>query len=513
MIKRFNYSKFIFSLFLLFFPIPFFAGNSFRLDDKQNSTNVKPITGTFLNLAYQDVRNKYTDPQSFDNTDPALWKAKIDELSGMGIKYLIIMEVANDGKAYYPSKIMPWVYDSNHESPVDAILDEAGKDNMKVFLSTGWAKDQDDNLLDPKIKERQLEIMEELAGLYKNKQAFYGWYLPVEDCLCPILPEHSVQSVNALVKRAHQLTPGKKTLISPYGIGLSDFNNPNFYKQLKKLHVDIIAYQDEVGCVRDKFPIPRLKLNWKRVRAIHNKLNIEMWANCETFTWEKEPNSRESALIPANYSRLLSQQVAASEGGVDNIISFMFQGIIEDPKSDFQLGQPMWSNTLYRNYMSWKKGSEYWKLMEQTFTNSLKNNMPPLTLITNNLNTLKDNKLGEEDSNDSNWVRFDKGYHELTFDFRSSIPVNEVFIRTLNYHRGGIEPVMKIYIYFSQDGKSYDLASIKNSTYYPNNNDDAWIDGILFNHLGKNARFMKIAFRGTGKVYMDEVFLNPEKKL
>ena len=355
--------------------------------------------------------------------------------------------------------------------------------------------------------------MEELAGLYKNKQAFYGWYLPVEDCLCPILPEHSVQSVNALVKRAHQLTPGKKTLISPYGIGLSDFNNPNFYKQLKKLHVDIIAYQDEVGCVRDKFPIPRLKLNWKRVRAIHNKLNIEMWANCETFTWEKDPNSRESALIPANYSRLLSQQVAASEGGVDNIISFMFQGIIEDPKSDFQLGQPMWSNTLYRNYMSWKKGSEYWKLMEQTFTNSLKNNMPPLTLITNNLNTLKDNKLGEEDSNDSNWVRFDKGYHELTFDFRSSIPVNEVFIRTLNYHRGGIEPVMKIYIYFSQDGKSYDLASIKNSTYYPNNNDDAWIDGILFNHLGKNARFMKIAFRGTGKVYMDEVFLNPEKKL
>lgn len=34
-------------------------------------------------------------------------------------------------------------------------------------MSTGWAKDQDDNLLDPVIKERQLQIMEELASLYK----------------------------------------------------------------------------------------------------------------------------------------------------------------------------------------------------------------------------------------------------------------------------------------------------------------------------------------------------------
>lgn len=35
-------------------------------------------------------------------------------------------------------------------------------------MSTGWAKDQDDNLLDPVIKERQLQIMEELASLYKT---------------------------------------------------------------------------------------------------------------------------------------------------------------------------------------------------------------------------------------------------------------------------------------------------------------------------------------------------------
>ena len=121
------------------------------------------ITGTWINLAYKDVRNRYTNPQSFDNTDPELWKAKVRELSAMGIEYLVFMEVANEGKAYYPSQLMPWWYDKDKQSPVEAILDEAARYDMKVFMSTGWAKDQDDNLQDPAIKQRQLQIMEELA--------------------------------------------------------------------------------------------------------------------------------------------------------------------------------------------------------------------------------------------------------------------------------------------------------------------------------------------------------------
>lgn len=68
------------------------------------------------------------------------------------------MEVANDGKAYYPSKIMPWHYKKGVKSPVDAFLDEAAKHNVKVFMSTGWAQNQDDNLQDPAIKKRQLQI-------------------------------------------------------------------------------------------------------------------------------------------------------------------------------------------------------------------------------------------------------------------------------------------------------------------------------------------------------------------
>ena len=41
--------------------------------------------------------------------DPKLWTAKVRELANMGIEYLVFMEVANEGKAYYPSKLMPWL--------------------------------------------------------------------------------------------------------------------------------------------------------------------------------------------------------------------------------------------------------------------------------------------------------------------------------------------------------------------------------------------------------------------
>ena len=51
-----------------------------------------PITGTFINLPYQDVRNKYTNPAEMDCTDPQMWTVKIAEMKNMGIEYLIFIQ-------------------------------------------------------------------------------------------------------------------------------------------------------------------------------------------------------------------------------------------------------------------------------------------------------------------------------------------------------------------------------------------------------------------------------------
>lgn len=453
---------------------------------------VLPVTGTFLNLAYQDVRNKYTNPLGSDNTDPALWSAKVCEMKKMGMEYLVLMAVANEGKSYYPSSLMGWQYPQWRQSPVDAIMDAAAANGMKVFMSTGWAKNQDDNLRDPAIKGRQIEMMTELAGIYGEHPAMCGWYLPVEDCFGPVLTDYAVEAVNALTAKARELTPDKKILISPYGIFNSDFDDPRYAEQICRLEVDIIAYQDEIGCVRESYPLIRLRENWKKLRAIHDWTGIEMWANCESFAWEGSTNDRTSALVPASFSRFLSQQVAASAGGVDRIISFMFAGIYDDPASEFRLGQPHWSALAHSDYMSWLAGEKYWKVVE----NSLRGVYSP---------------AASEDPRDARWKRYFAGASEVTVDVDEECALESVLVRMLNCHKDGIIPPDKLFLYVSEDGEEYRMIRAADTPSFANNRHDAFVDYVLFGDLGLQAgiKYIKVAFHSQNTTFVDEVIINP----
>lgn len=448
---------------------------------------VLPVTGTFINLPYQDVRNKYTNPQHMDCTDPDMWIAKVAEMKNMGMEYLVFMSVANEQRAYYPSKLMDWHYPQWRKSPVDAIMDAAAEHGMKVFMSTGWAKDQDDNLRDPKIKGRQIEMMTELAELYGEHPAFYGWYLPVEDCFGPVLTDYAVDAVNALTARARELTPSSRIMISPYGIFNSDFDDPRYESQIARLTVDIIAYQDEIGCVRERYPLTRLRENWKKLRAIHDKTGIEMWANCESFAWEKGTNDRSSALVPAPYSRFLSQQIAATAGGAEKIISFVFCGLFEDPSSPYQLGQPYWSARAYQDYMAWLGGDIYWKTVEASMTGRF-------------------GPYATEDAGDPRWRFYEAGAHEIVISLDKP-KVENMLVRMLNSRKDGIVPPSKIFLFASRDGSEWSLLQIKDSPVFPNTNHDAFVDHLLFEFPDLECKYIKIAFSVEEKAAFDEVVL------
>ena len=434
-----------------------------------------PITGTFINLPYQDVRNKYTNPDGIDATDPQMWAAKVAEMKEMGMDYLVFMSVANECKAYYPSKLMGWHFPVDRQSPVDAIMDEAAKHGIKVFMSTGWAKDQDDNLRDPAIKGRQLEMMEELAGLYGSHPAFYGWYLPVEDCFGPVLTDYAVEAVNALTARARELTPSAKIMISPYGIFCSNFDDPRYEQQIARLTVDIIAYQDEIGCVREKFPLVNLRENWKKLRAIHDKTGIQMWANCETFAWEKGTNDRQSALIPAATPRLISQMAAATEGGAETIISFIICGLFEKPSSVYPWGQPYWSQKAYEDYMAWASGDAYWKNVEDYFVS----HAGPM-----------------ETTRDRRWMKFEAGTHEIEVD-----PVEaQLTVAMLNYNEKGIVPPVKVELH----GKSrkWTLLQEQHVQRWENTNHDAFVDHVFFGEIPSDVKKLKIVFTVEKESYI-----------
>lgn len=452
-----------------------------------------PVTGSWINLFYQDERNKYTNPDGIDMTDPDLWRAKVDQMRRMGVEYLVFMAVANEGKADYPSRLMPSAYPADRESPVSAIMDQAARDGMKVFLSIGWAESQDDNLRDPKILNRQLDIMEELAEIYGRSPAFYGWYLPVEDCLGPVLSEHSVKAVNSLVERAKALTPGKKTMISPYGFYCSDFDDPEFARRISALDVDIIAYQDEIGCVREPYPLPRLRENWKRARSIHDANGIEMWANCELFTWEKATNSRSSALVAPAIERVVGQLQAATDAGAERVISFMVGGLLDDNTDSYRLGQPGVAAETACDYRRWLDGGdEALDLLAKGLSGELTN------LAYDAGNKLFDNRLGQESPDDKAWLRLDRGVSE--FDITPA-GASKIYLRFLDCAKKGYAPPYKIAL--SVDGK---LVEIKDVARFANNLHDTWIEGVVMS-IPAGAISVKITILADHPVLTDEIFL------
>ena len=53
--------------------------------------DVLPVTGSWINLFYQDERNKYSNPMDMDNTDPVMWRAKVREMKALGIEYIVFI--------------------------------------------------------------------------------------------------------------------------------------------------------------------------------------------------------------------------------------------------------------------------------------------------------------------------------------------------------------------------------------------------------------------------------------
>lgn len=478
---------------------------------------VKPLKGTWLNLPYQDVRNKYMNPAHVDCLLPEFWKTKIKEYADMGLSHLVIMAVANDGKSFYPSEFMPAAYPDGQQSPVEAIMEAADQYGMYVFMSSGWAVNQDDNIRDPKIKAIQQRIMRETASLFGDRKAFYGWYLPVEDSMEPILPDEAVHEANALTAVARSLTPGKKVMISPYGICHATIDDPRFAEQVKKLKVDIIAYQDEVGCVREPMPIPRMKENFKKIGAIHKDSDIQFWSNVESFTWEKEDNTRESALIPAAFPRYLSQIVAASMAGAENVISFSVYGIIDDVKSTMPIGQPIHSAQSYNDFNDWKLRKGRWPLLEATFKGDLLHQAKGAAVKAQSksvgsdmLAMLTDGKLGQESVDEPTWLSFDQGKMEVIIDLKKQMPIQSLAARFLHYRPAGVLLPTMVDFYVSIDGRRFDKVKTIAMPASVNDKHDCWIDIAWSDLLQTEGRYVKIVANqeSSFRIMCDEILVN-----
>ena len=309
----------------------------------------KPIKGSWISIWWDDRRHFYWNDACLNYTAKQ-WELAVKEVAEIGMEYLVLLAIGKDSKAFYDTPLLPKLKMAC-ENPIEALLAAADKCRVKFFLSSDWFGPWDYQCLHDPVRVRaRFRMMGEIAQKYGHHRSFHGWYWPNEAAIGPYFTEDFISYVNACSRQARQLMPEVKTLIAPYGThqGVCD---DRFVRQLEQLDVDIVAYQDEVGCLR--MDAAQSAVAFEILRRAHDRVpQRALWADVETFAWEGPPNKPSSPLIPAPFSRV-KQQLAAVSPFVDTILIYQYQGLMNKPGSQAFAGHPD-SPRLYTDYVNWR---------------------------------------------------------------------------------------------------------------------------------------------------------------
>lgn len=313
------------------------------------SNNVKPVLGTWFEFRHHNTaEGKYWNPacQSFPE---AQWREKISEICGAGMEYIVLMASAICSETYYRSSVFPQA-PLSCENPVEVLLSQADSCGLKVFMSNGfygdWRKARR-NITDKTVVTRSLKAMNELAAQFGHHPSFYGWYMPDETCIIRHFGNKFINYVNVCCEEARRLNPGSKTLIAPYGTSLAKADT-KYIKQLERMSVDYIAYQDEIGV--KKTTVEHSAAHFEKLKIAHDKAGRSaLWADIELFDFEGIVYR--SALLPADFSRIQKQLEAVSPY-VDTVLAYQYQGMMNKPGTGAFAGHPS-SEKLYTDYMAW----------------------------------------------------------------------------------------------------------------------------------------------------------------
>ncbi len=312
----------------------------------------RKIDGTFFEFRHHNTaEGKYWNPalEAFKAED---WRRKVIEISELGMEYIVVMATALNDRCYFKSSVFPFA-DIPCSDPIEELLSQADECGVKVFLGNGfygdWTKAHR-NITSREVIDRSFRAMDELTALYAHHKSFYGWYFPDEACIILNFSKDFMKYVNLCSARCAEITPGKKTLIAPYGTNLT-LTNERYVRSLTELDVDYIAYQDEIGVKKTK--VARSEKLFEKLRIAHDKAGrSELWADIELFDFEGMVYK--SALIPAKIERI-SRQIENVAPYCDKIISYQYLGIMNPSDSLSFAGHPD-SAKLYEDYKKYISG-------------------------------------------------------------------------------------------------------------------------------------------------------------
>ncbi len=255
------------------------------------------------------------------------------------------------GRAFYPSKLFPERMPIAANDPVEAVLSEADKNGMDVFVAVGlyaWFDFTKGSL------EWHKKVAKELWDKYGHHPSFYGWYISEEMDGGLGDEKHREQIVDffkGFSKYVKTLAPEKPVMLA---------TNSHNVRSAQATYARLLPYLD-ILCPFGFHRMPKDDYTGEEVAAVLQKLcdnaSSHLWMDMEVFDFEKGAAGTLDALVPRPIKGLLSDLHRFPN--FEKILCYQYPGLMNSPEMSIKPGG---ENTVklflaYKNYLTNLKAS------------------------------------------------------------------------------------------------------------------------------------------------------------
>jgi hypothetical protein len=303
------------------------------------------ITGSWIDVIHGSQKDGvYWNRKTLAYSD-AEWDRLVGHLKNdLGITLLMLQNVARDGGAVYPSKVLEWQWKTvNCRDPLGAIMAACDRHGVDFFPGIGFPTSA--GVVESDSAERldwYERVSVEFLEMYGAHRCFKGWYVAAEASVTngAFVPEH-VAFTSRIRRIWRRLTPALPAVASPYFFGPRTIADAGrFADDIVRMGCDIIAYQDGVGICTGrslKYPAADNAPVFEALAKIHSRTGVKLWANIELFVFENSIIFQ--PLLPAPWPRV-REQLEAAAPFVDRVVAYTVPGLMTSQSICPGLGVP-----------------------------------------------------------------------------------------------------------------------------------------------------------------------------
>ena len=333
--------------------------------------STRTIDGAWVGIAHWSDEEGRPWNSTIRKLTEADWRHQIRGMHNLGMDTVVIQESFRNqeyygrnsisttgykGLAYYPSQLFPGRAHVTAHDAIEAILSEADRLQMNVFVPIGmyaWFDFSKDSL------DWHKKVADELWKRYGHHPSFYGWYVS-EETYGSLIPDEGeaakeryrnevITFFREFQAFCRKLAPEKPLMLAPNAHGMLKSQG---VWPLVLDHLDIV-------CPFAFHRMPEGDITGEQSaqiwQAMCDKAGAHLWMDMEAFLFD------DKALVPRPIAALI--QDLQRFPNFEKILCYQYSGIFNSPDTKVQPGGPA-TVVLYRDYLQYRQRARNKKMTE-----------------------------------------------------------------------------------------------------------------------------------------------------